>query len=115
MATFTSIARGLGAAIALVAAVAQMSAPAFGQAGSDGADNFSAGVALGRTLNNSRKCVGSGDFYEGCVGGVQERQFDQQADQALDSDFPDAKPSAHAPAPSPSPGPAPTPGEPPNK
>jgi hypothetical protein len=70
---------------------------AYAQESHDGADAFSAGVKLGRSLTDPRLCGGSGDYYEGCVDGVQESQFDREADQALDSDLSDAKPPANAP------------------
>src|SRR5690348_211402 len=76
----------LGVTSALVAVVALSSVPAFAQDDPNGADAYSAGVKLGRTLNDPRKCGGGGDAYQGCVDGVEESQFDRDADKALHSD-----------------------------
>jgi hypothetical protein len=99
-----SIALVLGATGALTAGVALGSAPALGQNTSDNADSYQAGVDLGRTLTDPRQCTGSGVFHGGCVDGVEESQFDRQADQALDSDVSDTRPAEHAPLLSPPPG-----------
>jgi len=73
------------------------SPPAFAQDSRDAADQYSAGVKFGRSLKDPRLCGGIGDYYEGCVDGVQESQFDREADQALDSDITDAKAPAKTP------------------
>jgi hypothetical protein len=93
----------LGAMSALAAVVMLGAAPALAQSDSNGAYAYRDGVQLGRTLRDARQCTGSGDFYGGCVDGVQESQFDREADQALDSATSDARPADHAPALSPPP------------
>jgi hypothetical protein len=95
------IATGLRAASALIAVAILGSAPAFAQDHADGADSYSAGVDFGRTLHDARKCGGRGDYYEGCIDGAQESQFDEQADQALSSGTFDAKPPENPPVLSP--------------
>jgi len=97
MATFKSAALAVCMSGILSMAAAVGSAQAFAQESHDGADAFSAGVKLGRSLADPRLCGGSGDYYEGCVDGVQESQFDREADQALDSDVSDAKPPPKTP------------------
>jgi hypothetical protein len=87
--------------LALAAAVVLGAAPAFAQDDSNGAYAYRDGVKLGRTLRDPRQCTGSGDFYGGCVDGVQESQFDREADQAMDAVTSDAKPADHAPVLSP--------------
>jgi hypothetical protein len=104
MTTFKIAAIALCASGVLFMAAAAGSAPAFGQDSHDGADQYSAGVKLGRSLTDPRLCGGSGDYYEGCVDGVQESRFDREADQALESELSDTKPPAGAPLPSPPPG-----------
>jgi hypothetical protein len=95
---------GFGATGAAAMAVALWCAPAVAQNNPDNADSYQAGVDLGRTLTDPRQCPGSGIYHGGCVDGVQEHQFDREADQALDSDVSDAKPAEHAPLFSPPPG-----------
>jgi hypothetical protein len=97
-----SAALAFGATGALAALVAFGPARAFGQT-SSGADSYRSGVDLGRTLFDARQCTGSGDYRQGCVDGVQEHEFDRQADQALDSELSDAKPAEHQPLLSPPP------------
>jgi hypothetical protein len=70
--------------------------PALAQKDSNGAYAYRDGVQLGRTLRDARQCTGSGDFYGGCVDGVQESQLDREADHALDASTGDAKPADHA-------------------
>jgi hypothetical protein len=94
-----------GAIGAAALAVALWSAAALAQNSSDSADSYQAGVDLGRTLTDPRQCPGSGVYHGGCMDGVQEHQFDREADQALDSvTSSDAKPAEHAPMLSPPPG-----------
>jgi hypothetical protein len=97
MVKLTSVALAFGVAGALTATVVLRSAPAFAQDDPIGAEAYRAGVALGRTLHNSRECGGSGDYHQGCVDGVEESQFDREADRALRSDTSDAKPYERAP------------------
>jgi hypothetical protein len=92
----------LGAAIAALVTAAP--APAFAQTASGSAASYGAGVDLGRTLHDPRQCTGSGDFRQGCVDGVTESRFDQEADQAFDSAFSDPKPVQPAPNPPGKPG-----------
>ena len=92
-----------GVASALVAVVALFSVPAFAQNDPNGVDAYSAGVKLGRSLNDPRKCGGRGDAYQGCLDGVEESQFDREADQALRSDTSNWKSSKHIPSLSPPP------------
>jgi hypothetical protein len=86
---------------ALTMAVAVMPAPALAQneAGKtpNVADSYSAGVYLGRTFLDARQCTGSGDYHQGCLDGVEESQFDRQADQAMDSIPGEAKPAEAQP------------------
>jgi hypothetical protein len=103
MAKRKSAALAFGAMCALAATLAFGTAPALAQTASSGADSYKAGVDLGRTLLDARQCTGSGDYRDGCVDGVQESQFDRQADQALDSTVSDAKPAEHPPLLSPPP------------
>jgi hypothetical protein len=92
---FAAFALCVSGILSMAAAVG--SAPAFAQDSHDAADAFSAGVKLGRSLKYPRLCGGSGDYYEGCVDGVQESEFDREADQALDSELSDSQPPASAP------------------
>ena len=92
-----SIALALGMTSVLGAAVALGSAPTLAQEAQSGAEAYRAGVKLGRTLRDPRECGGSGDYHGGCVDGVEESQFDREADQALSSDTMDAKPPERAP------------------
>ena len=78
-------------------------APGSAQTASGGADSYSAGVDLGRTLHDPRQCTGGGDFHQGCVDGVTESQFDHEADQAFDSAFNDPTPAQQTPRSSPPP------------
>lgn len=93
-----------GAMAALAAPLALGLAPAFAQNDTSLADAYRAGVDLGRTLHDPRQCTGHGDFYDGCVDGVTESRFDQEADQALDGELRDAKPAEPQPLLSPPPG-----------
>lgn len=86
---------------ALAAIVTVVPAPAFAQTASSGAASYAAGVDLGRTLHDPRECTGSGDYRQGCVDGVTESQFDQQADQAMDSVVSEPKPAQPTPRSSP--------------
>ena len=104
MAKSRSIALALGVTSVLSAAVALGSAPTLAQDAQSGAEAYRAGVKLGRTLHDPRECGGSGDYHGGCVDGVEESQFDREADQALSSDTIDAKPSERTPLLSPPPG-----------
>ncbi|HTT83235.1 MAG TPA: hypothetical protein VMF67_07125 [Rhizomicrobium sp.] len=73
-------------------------APALAQKiDTDPTDAYQAGVDLGRTLYDARQCTGSGEYRQGCADGVEESQFDRQADQALGSDASDQKPQQPAP------------------
>jgi hypothetical protein len=72
-------------------------APALAQKDSNGAYAYRDGVQLGRTLRDARQCTGSADYHQGCMDGVQESQFDREADQALDNATSDAKPADHTP------------------
>jgi hypothetical protein len=102
MATFKSTAFALCASSILsVTSIAGLG-QAFAQDSRDATDDFSDGVKLGRSLNDPRLCSGSGDYHQGCVDGVQESQFDREADQALDSQLTDTtRPEANAPVLSP--------------
>jgi hypothetical protein len=104
MARLESIALVLGVTFTLSVPVALGSIPALAQENPNGAEAYGAGVKLGRALNDPRKCTGGGDYYQGCEDGVQESQFDREADQLLDSDTRGTKPPERAPLLSPPPG-----------
>ena len=97
MARLQSIALALSVTFTLPMFVAAGSIPVLAQENPNGVDAYRAGVKFGRTLNDSRKCAGGGDYYQGCVDGVQESQFDREADQLLDSDHKDTQPAERTP------------------
>jgi hypothetical protein len=72
-------------------------APALAQDNMSSAEAYRDGVHLGRGLQNAGQCTGSGDYRAGCIDGVQESQFDREADQAMDSIPDDSKPAPQAP------------------
>ena len=76
--------------------------PALAQTDFD-AQAYAAGVKLGRSLQTAAQCTGNGEFHGGCVDGVQESQFDREADQAMDAATSDPKPGERAPILSPPP------------
>ena len=77
--------------LALGALCAVTAVPALAQTDAD-AQAYTAGVKLGRSLQDTRQCTGSGEFRGGCVDGVQENQMDREADQAMDAATADPKP-----------------------
>jgi hypothetical protein len=104
MAKSGSIALIVGVMAVLGAAVALGSAPALAQDAKNGAEAYRDGDMLGRTLHDPRECGGSGEYHGGCVDGVQESEFDREADEAIRSGTFDAKPSGRAPLLAPPPG-----------
>jgi hypothetical protein len=100
MLEFKSVILVLGTTLAFTAAPGAF--PAFAQNDSP-AETYAAGVKLGRSLQDARQCTGSGEFHGGCVDGVQESQFDRQADQAMDGVTGEIRPDQRAPVLSPPP------------
>ncbi len=100
--------------LALGAAVLLGAAPSFAQNDSSGGQAYAAGVYHGRTLHDPRQCTGRGDYRQGCLDGVEESQFDREADQAMDSATGDTGPARHMPSPPPVPPSKPSDGQPPN-
>jgi predicted subunit of tRNA(5-methylaminomethyl-2-thiouridylate) methyltransferase len=100
MLKFKLVTFALGATLAFAAVPGAV--PAFAQSDS-AAEAYAAGVKLGRSLQDARQCTGNSEFHGGCVDGVQESQFDRQADQAMDRVTDDTRPDQRAPALSPPP------------
>ncbi|HEX4160231.1 MAG TPA: hypothetical protein VHY79_17330 [Rhizomicrobium sp.] len=87
-----------------IGAVAAGAMPWAALAQSDSAaEAYAAGVKLGRTLQDASQCTGSGEFRGGCFDGIQESQFDRQADQAMDRVTDDTRPAERTPLLSPPP------------